>query len=203
MDVSWRQVMRERVGKGEFAGYEKHIGGKLYRKLPLGVTTFDDVLSEMRMYVIEAIDLYDVDRGAAFETFLYKHLSIRSMQWFNYAWMRKNHPNGKWVYSWSVLAEGAKRKLDTEESFDPTSVSEDNSTWLEIREFLGVLTPPSQRILKMLLPLADSNLIAAFKSPYYRMRVSQMTGLGYDEVEVFVRECREKLPKYLSSISGV
>lgn len=179
-------TLQERIARGEFKTHELQSARRLYRKLPTGYTSFEDVLADVRVATLEAAHAYDEKRGASFKTWLYRALVLHSRSTVDHAWALKRKPATATQSDRPVF-----RLLD-----------QAPSVTLEISELLDGLTPDSQLIMKMVLYSSDDELCRAFADRNrYRGRVSRLLGVSRERVESFTLEVREALPRYLSSVS--
>lgn len=97
---------------GDYDGYLKQATKKLRSKLPHPLPDFDDVMQELRIFALEAIKLYKTAYNVKFETFLNKHLNIRSMQWHNWANMPRNKPKDRYVYNASAFLTDEEKPIE-------------------------------------------------------------------------------------------
>ena len=108
--MSWdRDAVMQEIAEDKYKGYELDAAKQLFRRLPTGHESLADVVAWMRYYALEATQKYNPDdaRGAKFTTFLYRHWRVRSLQWFNWAWLPKNQPTGKYVGCFSQMSTDA------------------------------------------------------------------------------------------------
>lgn len=195
-----KDSLRIRLGDGEFNGYILAAMSKLRKRLPIGSELYDWEILRSYMYewTLEAIDVYNPSPGksgrvAKFETVLTKHLQIRSLQYFNWSWLKKNQPEGRSVWCFSSY------ETPGEGVFDPTFVKT-REVSVELAELLDSLSPKSRMIMKFLSGLLGEDLLNAFASSDYYNQVSVMTGLDSSEVILFVKEIKDVAKKTISSL---
>lgn len=198
MDSS-KETLRQNVASDVYKGYELAAVNKLYRRLPKGDCPFEDALSEMRLYALEAVELYSESHAqkASFTTFLYKHLQVRSYQWFNYSWLNKNMPKGKWVLSMSTFKDDIN-----ENEYDPTQFEENNSIQIQIKELLSKLTVRSKQLLEWMFDVSKDKelgpgLIEAFVSKQRVKAVRNYTGCSTEEVHALLLEVHKLAPRFV------
>lgn len=186
------------LAEGDFVGYIKDAVNKLRPKLPLPLAPYDDFVQEFNIYCIEAIKMYKPELGAQFTTFLYKHFNIRSQQWFNWAWMPKQHEAGKWTYSFGQLQDE-----EGEGRFDPVGRSNPIFT-AQVSELKAHLTARSRQLFDYFGEYLDfekengyDNLIPAFSSDDYASKVSSLTTVDKIEIRTFVNEMLTLTSKYV------
>jgi hypothetical protein len=189
------ELARRDLASGEFDGYIIDAASKLFKRLPRGYQDFDDILQVMRGYTLEAIDDFRQDEhpDTKFTTYLFGHLRMRSLQWFNWAWLPMQHPKGAGVFHFSAYEE-----FSEDGEFNPSLHIEHNERELEISELLTQLSDRSKEILKCLLGVIDENLLEAFYSTNFEREVSRLTGFEAWEVRLFREEMQEDLPKFVS-----
>lgn len=185
---------------------EKHDGyiwaaaKKLRPKLPLPQPDWVDLKQEMYIWALEAIDMYDPRRSTAkFTTFLTKHLSIRSMQHFNWSWWAKNSPRNSdgtaaWVYSFGQLASDGEKANPLDFSW----VRDVQVSALEFGELKDRLTERSKALFEFFSTYVEweesvgqENLVHAFADIQNAKAVAKLVGLEVCEVEQFISEVRK------------
>lgn len=143
--------LRARVAADEFLGYELHATRQLISRLPVDACyDHQDITAWMRLYALEAADAYNPNSRAKFGTFLFRHLQIRSMQWFNWAWSKYAHPEGHCILHISALS--------SEEPFDPVDTHRDFPK--EIEELLRLLSPAARSIFDKIIGIGTSRDLA-------------------------------------------
>jgi hypothetical protein len=211
-----RKEARRMLGEGKWDGYLRHAVRKLIHKLPQGLSDrFEYMLQEFRCYALEAIDDFDPENNpnVSFTTYLVKHLSIRSYQWFNWAWLAQNQPRGHGVYHISAYEDRSGSVFDTPErrcSFPQA----------EFNELLEVLSESSRVKLIALLHLTDEDTLESFvkvradataedllPEEYQTLAlisaqkiVAKTLGISEQEAREFILEVRVLLPTYFSSV---
>lgn len=162
---------------------------KLRPKLPLPLPDYQDLLQETRIWAIEAIERYDDTKGAAFETTLYKHLNIRSMQKFNFSWFSSNQPQNKWVFSFSVLR--------SEEGKDP-DIMEFEDEEIKAKGIAEKLSERNKELFEYFVKYLDweagigeNKLLPAFASDLPITKVAKLTGICHAEVASFISEFKD------------
>jgi hypothetical protein len=197
-----KDTLRYQLGQGSFDGYLKDAVNRLQPKLPKDFLSREDMLQGMTVYALEAIRDYNPTHHshAQFTTYLVKHLRVRSLQWFNWAWLPMNHPKDHGIRHLSAYDGPCGSPSD--EGFDPEAPpGEDPTVELELGELFHAASDRSRQILAYLLAYVDDPLIEAFQAQDFCIRVSSLTGMHRGEIQLFVWEMRELLPTYISSIN--
>lgn len=164
MEVVWdKEQTKLDIANDVYLGYERDAANKLYPKLPKGREDFEDLLAWMRLHAIEAAELYKVPSKAQFSTFLYKHLQIRSLQWFNWVWLPKVQPQ-TWQHRFSEL-----QGEEDSPNFEIADMSTRPSLRAELNELLSLLTERSKQLLSWLFDIANDaeyqeDLFSSFRS---------------------------------------
>lgn len=202
MELQWdRKAALIRLSNGDFDGYIKNAITKLRSKLPLPLASWEDFYQEFSVFCMEAVEMFKPELGAQFTTFLYKHLNMRSHQWFNWAWMPKNHESGHWTYTFSQLSgEGVDGE---EKKFDPTSRT--NTLFsVELLELKAQLSLRNKELFEYFLDYLDwekreghNNLVPAFSSDNYPSKVQSLTTVDQIEVRSFVNEVSRLAARYV------
>lgn len=192
--------LRNAVAAGDYYGYELRAALDLHPKLPRGQEDLDDVIAWMRLYAIEAADKYDptfvgkLGKTAKFDTYLVRHLRLRSYQWMHWAWLKKNWPSGSTIIQFSVLhaPDDEDASFDPEERLHLAKKMTDRQEQFNLRvmELFGRLSPMSQQVFKAVV--ADDTLIAHLSDPKRWRRISKIIGFDYTAVEAFVVEMQDK-----------
>lgn len=204
MELQWdRKEALALLSSGEYDGYIKDAITKLRSKLPLPLAPWDDFYQEFSVFCMEAIEKFKPERGAKFTTFLYKHLNLRSHQWFNWAWMPKNHEAGQWTYSFSQLESRDYSGTTEERKFDPA----DRTNVLfsvELLELKANLSPRNRELFEYFCSYLNwekeegyNNLIPAFSSDSYASKVQTLTTIDQMEVRNFVNEVSRLTAKHV------
>lgn len=199
MQTFQKQEVRDAIASNEYLGYELDAAKKLLPLLPVGHTDFEDVKAEMRFYALEAVELYELGHGTQFSTFLYRHLQLRSMQWKNWAWLKKMHPENAWVqpFSFHESLEQRKGKISP---YDPTRVSASEYKNMQISEFEMSLSPMSRQTFAKLLEKMDYSLLPSFNKKGGTQRIADTIGVTEFEIREFANEVREKASKFIGSL---
>jgi hypothetical protein len=195
----YKTELRERLGKKEFDGLLVLEVKKLMKKLPIPRVhgdTFQEMMQDFRVYALEAIDDFDMNNRTKFSSYLMVHLKIRSIQWFNWAWMGKNRPKGGSITLFSTLENG--------DSFDPIYYRENVALDLELCELLSFLSKSSRMILIHLFGRIDEPLIKAFRGDFDRVcaKIARMTGYSRLEIGRFLLEIRKLIPEHIEHIGA-
>lgn len=180
MPSTWDvNVTRQAIAEDVYLGYEKKAATQLHKRLPLGDESFEDVLAWMRVYAIEAADKFNPnhDAKAKFDTFLYKHLRIKSMQWFNWAWLPKQHPQGKYV-------------LPFGDDTPQIAVHENRIGDMQERELLNSLSEPSRALYEALTE--DPALIDELLNEDGHAAIARRMEIRPELIFDFVQEVRTK-----------
>lgn len=210
MTITWDpEEARALLAQNCYDGYLKDAVSKLRPKLPQPLPDWEDLFQEFTGCALEAIEAYDPDNpnGAAFTTYLYRHLHIRALQMFNVAWMRSATPENRWILRFSQVGGGTSAAEGDEQTvWDPTRVSENPSRRIELTEFRESL---SERTLQLFDWFVENlaygeeyDVLKSFASFHYRARIAQLTGLNRWEIDAFVNELKEKAPIYLVGFHG-
>ena len=186
---TWQEQMVQLLAEGEFDGYLIHAVNKLRPKLPLPLPDFNDLLQQTRVWALEAIDMF-VQADAEFTTFLFKHLNIRSMQWFNYCWMPCNQPSNRWVLAFSLL-EG-----EDGSNFDPSKMVGKPDLSVTLVRCLKELRPYNKDLFSYFVEFIEyeekwekkPKLLQAFRMPPPATNVALVTGLQISRVEDFIND---------------
>ena len=194
--------LRKEISQDVYLGYELHAVKKLFPKLPKNHTTFDDALAWFRLYALEAADMYDPSSAASFTTFLYKHLSIRSHQDFNYAWSKTRQPSS-WVFNFSHF----ERDINGERQWEPARVNCTTGLRWEIGDLLSKMSARSSQLLQWMLDVMTDaqlgpGLLACFESDRNVREVQKYTGLSEDEITTLVDEVRQLAPLTVSGFGN-
>lgn len=177
--------LSDRLISGEFVSIERPASFRLRRFLPAGEMDADDAEAEVRFYALEAIGLFDSERGTAFTTFLYAHLRKRGLETWRRAWSGTRRPQG-----------GFCQFLDKAVDSPPPSVQ------LEIVELIGSLTGPTRQKLRMILHYHTHDLRDAFTKRTYKSQVQKKIGIPKADVESLVQELRTRIPEFLSTVEA-
>lgn len=187
---------RQELADGKFIGYEKSISKRLFTKLPSGHVEFEDILGWMRLFSLEAIKLFDPDRGAEFTTFLYTHLKLRAYQWKNWAWLKQSHPEGRFINLFSHLDKA-------EITFDPVSKSRDSQFSLQLQEFVESLSEESTKIFHVLSSQIDDSLLSAIAHRGIKAISCRLPGYTFLQITDFLDEVLDKAPRFLEVYDGL
>ena len=193
-----REKLDRKVAEDSYLGYELNAARKLFPRLPVGSVDYDDLLAEIRIWTLEAVRRYDPERRAKFETVLYKHLNIRSLQFFNAIWWPRNWPKNRSICHFSSFEE---TRTAPDEKFDPTRGEDRKTARMEMREFIKYMSPKSRLIANMVMGIISDDLIAAFRMKDGYRTVGKLTGLRPDQVFQFVEEVRNVAPRFISSLA--
>lgn len=192
--MDWNAVdARERVAQDSFKGIETQHARWLYTNLPQGYCDFEDCLSLVRLWALEAVDLYDPKRGTKFSSWLYEHVWLRVRQYQPAAWAKKRKPSGK-----NVLCVSQCSKDTTTGMLHSAYYFEDEASPLKFEELRRALTDRTAEVLEVLMNHDDQKTLQrAFKSQFCRRKVSAITGVPDEDLRIAVEEIREKAPVYL------
>lgn len=188
------------LAEGAFRGYILDAAMQLHPRLPADGTDIEDIIQEMSIYALEAIDAYvEAASRAKFTTFLVKHLRLRSFQWFNWSWLPKNTPKGKFVSQFSVLQDD---ELDT---FEPQDYS-NRPLNLDQKAFVQSLSNRSQQIFESLMQSYSdqceasngTSTVRLFKLQGPTSAVMQLSGCSQDDAEQFVDECFGRASRFIA-----
>lgn len=202
MDDEWMPELEiQRIAEGSYNGYLGHFVETLRAKLPLPLPDKADLWQDFVGYALEAVEMYDPNnkKGAKFGTFLYKHLSIRSMQWFNYCWMPCNHPTGRWVWNFSLLTS------KDDEQFDPLDSKQIAREWREkVEDLIDHLTPRAKQLYNYFIEYMEwenskrfNDFQKALADENRSSAIAKLTGLQEREVRAFFAECKQTVNKLL------
>lgn len=191
MEMEWSiELGRQLLSDGKYDGYLKHAVGMLRAKLPNPVPEWEDLYQSFVIYALEAIDDFRTDRDCKFTTYLFAHLRMRSMQWFNTAWQRQNTPADRWIVNISALKDySGGSDDDGEKDVDPTSVRDDQLILAELVEFREHLAPRSIQLLDYFLDYQEwdiknktTYLEDALRSNDREVKLHKLTGLDRAEI---------------------
>jgi len=198
-----RTALEECLCADEFFGYELSAAKKLHSKLPCGLVSIEDLLAEVRLWALEAVRMFVPGGKAVFTTLLYKHLTIRSMCYFNSAWAQKSWPQGGYVAPFSAFeARAGCSESGERHTWDPTrSTDRAPRVTVEIKEFVRALSPPSRFAFRVIRDWLDDHMIQAFAEGDGPSYVSELTGISRALVEKFVQETHLLAPEFISSLT--
>jgi hypothetical protein len=200
MEVWDKDKARISLANNEFIDCEYRAVKNLIKRLP-PFQTESDLLSEIRLYALEAIEIFDPTRvgpksgrTSNFKTFLTKHLMLKSCEFFHRAWRKKRVPEGRYIYLNTDVLE--QNHTDNEAT--------DN---LEFEDFKSQLSPLSLEMLESIQKSQNFRLCAALTDPESKIRrrkqiIRKITGRSKEEVKFFVSEIKKKAREHISSIKG-
>ncbi len=145
--------MLDRIARGEFLGYELHALRRLRRFIRWEAD--EDLHQEIRMWSVEAAGRFDSERGR-WETFLYRHLQIRSWQKIRREYVLRRRP----VKGIVLLRH------------DPVG-SGSVISQLEFQELLSSLSDPTRRIALKALRNHSTGIRSTRAKSELRNRVRQ------------------------------
>lgn len=195
----------QRIAKGQYDPFLHQSATTLLSKLPRPRPDREDVFQELIRHSLEAVNLYIEDNptGAGFWTFLNTHIRLRSYQWLNWAWQRKQHPKGAYLVNLGLPSD---EDLEWEDTLEPRARPATSSAHrLEMKEFLEELTPESRFIFDHLVQQSCygwmENMFLIWKRKRYTENMMNLTGIDKDSMSKFVTEVRTKAPKYIGSLA--
>jgi len=177
-----RDKILDQLVQGEFIKIERHASHKLRYHLPDGHMDADDAMAWMRFYALEAVKMFDLERGTPFGNFLWSHLRNRSLVMWRRAWSATQRPPRGFC------------------SFTELAVDAPAPAQLEITELMESLTGTTRSTLRMILHYHTRDLRDAFTKRTYKSEVNKKVGIKKEDVERFVQELRQKIPNHLSTV---
>lgn len=195
---------RQKIANGAYDGYITNYVKSILPKLPHPRPEFSDAFQEFVGYALEAVELFREDRGCTFSTFVYRHLGLRSYQWFNVSWMARNQPKGCFVNTFSQRSEMLD-VYNSEKEWDPTRVRDTQQVDTMMGEFKRALTDRARQLFEYFVDLLEwgensgsSSVLEAFSHVYNARKVADLTGLSYKETRAVLEEIQSKALKYLT-----
>lgn len=186
--------------QGLFDGYLKHAVNKLLPRLPYChlLKNREELLSEVRLWTIEAINFFDPERIGTngeyiyFEVYLFQHLRIRSYQVYKTAWLQKK--------------QGKNKVNSLKEYEDFVEINPRSSFPMELHEFLNSLTSQSRKVVLQLLKVNEEKLLRLFTRRFTvthkeyipgMKKLVKLTGLPRYEITNTIKEVKNKIPYFV------
>lgn len=195
-NIGWtKEAEHQRIVNKAYEGMEITQVNWMYERLPIGHSDYDDLVAEVRLWSLQAVETFNPDFNTKFSSFLFGHLRMLSKRYLRAPWSEARRPNGTYVRSVSSLeaSDGSARSLDSSHYF-VNSPSAD----LQVGELVDNLSPRSREIFDLLTKVEDQDKLRdAFGAFRWRSQVSAMTGLPVSELETFKTEMQHKAPVYV------
>lgn len=175
-------TLDDQVATGRFLNYEKHAFKRLRRSLPASETN-EDLFADVRVMALEASHRFDVDRGGRFESFLYRHLQIKSMEKLRSFWRLRRRPQ--------ILSTKGPDEIPMERC---------PSVQAEIAELLSQVSDPTRNIVRKALENNTTELRSALGMRTWRFKVGTMLEVSSSSVAAAVAELQREIPRHISSL---
>lgn len=189
---------REEIAKGKYYGYEVTSAQRLKRSIPRMHQSLEDLLAEMRLYALEAVERFLPDKNTSFSTFVYKHLYIRCLQYKNSSWLKRAYPKQKKILS--LTAESSDDRSDNGQF--PLSSNDLSIDFLfEISELKEHLSDASKEVLTTLVNSDDGNFSKALNKRRLT-KVARIANLKKRQLKKFVKEVERLAPTYVTGKCG-
>lgn len=198
--MEWTQQKEmERIAAGTHNGCLWNAAKRLWSRLPCPRPDPEDIFQECCCWAIEAVEEY-VEGEATFFTWLNTHLGIRSRQYFNHSWLKRNTPENVGLYL--STDTGTEDLQPFYQDHLPNLLPDEQDQFLE---FTRILSPRSRQLFKYfvdVLEWEDTNrkprLLSCFREQEFIKRVRRyIPQLSVPELADFAREVRVFAPVYI------
>lgn len=209
---SIRAELGQALASGAYEAIERSRFRWLWFRIPEQYKDRDDIAAQIRMYSLEALNLFEPERGVSFSTFLTHHLRLKTQNWQQYLWQRSAHAKTGATITLSSLAGG----FDDDNGGDIFSGKPALSRSREHRRYTDLATPSMAEnhaklgevmtrlsvdardtIDKLLAYPHQDRLLSMLGSMRYRAWLKQHLELTDQQITELYEEVRRKLPRYL------
>lgn len=195
-NIGWtKEAEQQRIVNKAYEGMEITQVNWMYSRLPIGHTDYDDLVAEVRLWALQAIEVFNPDFNTKFGSFLFGHLRLLSRRHLRAQWSdtRRLSVSNVQLASSLDVADGSSRSLDRSHYFVASP-----SANMQVGELVHSLTPRSREIFDLLTKVEDQGKLRdAFYTSRWRSQVSAITGLPASELETFKNEMQHKVPAYV------